>query len=783
MDARDDPRVRLMHPVWTPKQHDARIGEALRHELPDRLFDAHAHLYRTADLAVPGNHPSRRGSAEVTVDQWSEGMTGLVGPHRVRGGLFFPYPVVRRGRRAAANAFLLEQLAQRPDSRGLLLIGPDDRQERCCEGARHPQIAGFKVYHTFADVQPTFDATVDRYVPEWAWEIAQQQAMAIMLHLVRSAALADPANQKYVRSRCERYPDARVILAHAARGFHALHTVHGLSALQGLENVFFDTSAICESDALTAIVEQFGPRKLMWGSDFPVSHHRGKCVTAGEGFVWLDAESIDVPPAGPPFLPTFVGLESLRALQQAMRQCGLNDDDQADVYYRNAQRMLGLCRPSADVTQATYRRARQRIPGGTQLVSKRPEMMAPGAWPAYFREARGCEVWDLDGRRYVDMSSNGIGSCLLGYAHPEVSRAVRRRVMLGSMSSLNAAEEVALADTLCEIHPWADQVRFARTGGEAAAIAVRIARATTGRTCVAICGYHGWHDWYLAANLPGRNALDEHLLEGLKPEGVPPELAGTTVAFAYNDAQAFRKIVAQHGTRLAAVIMEPCRHVLPDTGFMELIRESTRSCGALLLLDEITMGWRLCLGGAHRHMGVTPDMAVFGKALGNGHPMAAIIGTSAAMDGAHGSFISSTYWTEAAGPAAALATIDAMRCVDVPQHVARSGALVVDAWQRAGDRHDLPVRATGAFPCLAGFRFEHEHADALRTLYTQWMLDRGFLAGTRFYPTLAHTGQVVCKYTDAIDEVFDQLRQALDRGPIAPLLRDGVAHTTFQRLN
>jgi glutamate-1-semialdehyde 2,1-aminomutase len=435
-----------------------------------------------------------------------------------------------------------------------------------------------------------------------------------------------------------------------------------------------------------------------------------------------------------------------------------------------------------NVTQDLYRHAKQRIPGGTQLLSKRPEMFAPNQWPAYFREARGCEVWDLDDRHYYDLSTNGLGSCLLGFRDTDVTRAVERRLHLGSMCSLNPPEEVALADELCKIHPWAEQVRFARTGGEAMAMAVRIARATTKRSRVAICGYHGWQDWYLAANLGDNNNLTGHLLPGLDPAGVPVELRGTTIPFRYNARDELQNIFNTVGDQLAAVVMEPCRNVAPEPGFMEFVRDSAHQCGALMIIDEITMGWRLHFGGAHLKFGIEPDIAVFAKALGNGHPMAAVIGTQAAMAGAHHSFISSTYWTEGIGPAAALATIEKMRSIDVPAHVAKVGNRVLKRWRESGSRFALPVVVGDGFPCLAHFHFEHEQGGELGTLYTQLMLERGFLAGGSIYPTFAHTDEVVALYEKAIDEVFQQIAEALQAGRVRELLKGPVAHKGFKRL-
>jgi glutamate-1-semialdehyde 2,1-aminomutase len=433
-------------------------------------------------------------------------------------------------------------------------------------------------------------------------------------------------------------------------------------------------------------------------------------------------------------------------------------------------------------TQALYRHAKQRIPGGTQLLSKRPEMFAPDQWPAYFREARGCEIWDLDGRHYYDMTHNGVGACPLGYRDPDVTRAVIARIEKGSMCTLNAPEEVELADRLCAIHPWAEQVRLARSGGESCAMAVRIARATTDRSVVAICGYHGWHDWYLAANLGEDDALRGHLLPGLNPLGVPRELRGTALTFDYEDKAAFQRILDAHGEQLAAVIMEPCRHHDPEPGFLEYVRDRAHAQGALLIFDEITIGWRLCYGGAHLRFGVHPDMAVFAKALGNGHPIGAVIGTKAAMEGAHTSFISSTYWTESVGPTAALATLNKMRAIDVPAHAERIGAMMMGLWRDMAARHDLPVAVSESYPSLAHFAFDHPQANELKTLYTELMLRRGFLAGPAICPTLGHTEEIVAKFGEALDLIFAELADALSQGMISDRLEGPPAHQGFRRL-
>jgi glutamate-1-semialdehyde 2,1-aminomutase len=443
--------------------------------------------------------------------------------------------------------------------------------------------------------------------------------------------------------------------------------------------------------------------------------------------------------------------------------------------------------PASDGTskcQQLYRLAKSLIPGGTQLLSKRPEMFAPDQWPAYYREAHGCEVVDLDGRHYVDMAHMGIGACLLGYNDPDVTRAVVCRVKAGSMCTLNSPEEVELAQLLLAIHPWAAKVRFGRTGGEAAAIAVRIARAYTGRDVVAICGYHGWHDWYLAANRTvqsGSDALKEHLLPGLSPSGVPTQLAGTTFPFNYNQIDSLAKIIQEHGSRLAAVVMEPTRHSDPAPGFLAGVRELCDQVGAVLVFDEISIGWRLAVGGAHLRFNAQPDIAVFAKAMGNGHPMAAIIGRAEVMQAAQDSFISSTYWTEGVGSVAALATIRKMQQIDVPGHIAMIGARLREGVQRIADREKVPLRLSG-YPALTYFSFDHPEALALQTLLTVRMLRHGVLAGGGFYPSLAHTPKHVDRYLAAAEEVFVELGQAVRQCDIVQRIGGPVRHSGFARL-
>ncbi|QDU80909.1 3-aminobutyryl-CoA aminotransferase [Polystyrenella longa] len=443
---------------------------------------------------------------------------------------------------------------------------------------------------------------------------------------------------------------------------------------------------------------------------------------------------------------------------------------------------MSLPQQPGSITQALYLRAKQLIPGGTQLLSKRPEMFAPEMWPAYYQSCKGCTVVDLDGREYIDMSIMGIGACLLGYADPTVTEAVIDRVQRGSMCTLNAPEEVLLAEELVRLHPWADQVRYARTGGEAMTVAVRIARAATNRSHIAFCGYHGWHDWYLAANRQKEDSLQGHLLPGLHPNGVPEELAGTAIPFQYNQIEQLEAIIKKEGSKLAAVVMEPTRYAEPDPGYLEQVRELCHKNGSLLVMDEITAGWRLHLGGAHLKYGVDPDIAVFGKALGNGHPMAAIIGTRDAMQAAQETFISSTYWTEAVGPAAALATLKKMKETNLPEELEARGDQLRGHLAPLAAEFGIPLKMLG-HPPITHFQYEHPQAAEIQTYITVRMLERGILAGAGFYASLAHTSENIHQYLEAYKEIFAELQEAVEKQTVDKLLKSPVKHGGFSRLN
>ncbi len=432
---------------------------------------------------------------------------------------------------------------------------------------------------------------------------------------------------------------------------------------------------------------------------------------------------------------------------------------------------------------AMQARAKRRIPGMTQLLSKRPDMFSLGVWPGYFSKARGAYLWDLDGNKYLDMSIAGIGANVLGYADPDVDEAVKRAIADGTSSSLNCPEEVELAELFCELHPWAEMIRYTRSGGEAMTVAVRIARAHTGKDKVAFCGYHGWHDWYLAANLGGENALGEHLLPGLSPTGVPKGLVDTALPFHYNRLNELKKIVSANRKELAAVVMEPIRNQEPEPGFIEGVRALADEVNAVFIMDEISSGFRLTTGGAHLVLGnVVPDIAVFSKALGNGYPIAAVIGTTSVMEAAQTSFISSTNWTERIGPTAAIATIKKHLKENVAAHLVQLGQQVQQGWSEIAQKYGISIHVGGMKP-MSHFSFQGEHNNALKAYLIQLMLEQGFLASNLYYAMYAHTDEHVQAYLNAMGCAFAGLSDALQKGDLIERLDGQIAQNGFKRLN
>lgn len=430
--------------------------------------------------------------------------------------------------------------------------------------------------------------------------------------------------------------------------------------------------------------------------------------------------------------------------------------------------------------QKLWNRAKKVIPGGNMLLSKRAEMFLPEKWPAYYSKTKGCKVWDIDGKEYTDMFLMGVGTNTLGYGHPEVDAAVMDVVKAGNMSTLNCPEEVYLSERLVEIHPWSEMVRLARTGGEANAIAIRIARAASGKDKVAICGYHGWHDWYLSANLSSDDSLSGHLLPGLNPSGVPKSLAGSVYPFHYNQIDELEELIQKES--IGVIMMEVSRNMGPTSGFLEKVRELATKNGIVLIFDECTSGFRQSFGGLHKLFNVEPDMAIFGKTLGNGYAITAIIGRRNVMESAQSTFISSTFWTERIGPAAALKTLEVMEKLKSWEIITSIGNQITSGWKKLAADTKLEVDYWG-LPALCGFTVKSKDSLKYKTLITQEMLKRGYLAGTSVYACIDHSDDNIEKYFDHLKPLFQLIAECENGRDIDSLLEGPVCHSGFSRLN
>jgi glutamate-1-semialdehyde aminotransferase/spore coat polysaccharide biosynthesis protein SpsF (cytidylyltransferase family) len=422
------------------------------------------------------------------------------------------------------------------------------------------------------------------------------------------------------------------------------------------------------------------------------------------------------------------------------------------------------------IGQKMWKRAKSVIPGGTMLFSKNPDLFLPNFWPAYFEKTKGCNIWDLEGKKYLDLSMMGVGTNILGYSRREVDNAVKKTVDKGNMSTLNSKEEILLAERLVEIHPWSTKVRFARTGGEAAAIAVRIARAASGRDKIAICGYHGWHDWYLAANLSNSTSLNSHLMSNLPIEGVQKNLKNSVFAFDYNNFDQLHKIVSENN--IGAVVMEVARNQVPKNNFLENVRKLTKKNNIVLIFDECTTGFRETFGGLHLRYKIYPDLVTFGKALGNGYAINAVLGTESVMSYVNSTFISSTFWTERIGSVAALKTLEVMEKIKSWEIISKTGLEIKNQWKYLSKRNKINISIQG-LNSIPSFNFGNNNL-IYKTFISQEFLKKGILAGNSIYVCTEHNRKVLEKYFNILDAVFYKIKDSIDKKADKELLNGPV---------
>ena len=424
--------------------------------------------------------------------------------------------------------------------------------------------------------------------------------------------------------------------------------------------------------------------------------------------------------------------------------------------------------------------AKNTILGGNMLLSKKPERILPERWPVYYKKAKGSYIWDLENNKYLDLGLMGVGTNILGYSNKLVDAAVSKSINKGNMSSLNCIEEVELSKKLLSINPWAGMVKFARTGGEANSIAVRIARVAAKNENIAVCGYHGWHDWYLAANIQNKKALNNHLMKGLNPIGVPSKLKSTIFPFEYNDLKNLKKIIRKN--KIGIIKMEVARS-FESPLFLKKIRKICDEKKIILIFDECTSGFRETFGGLHLKYKVNPDIAVYGKALGNGYAITSVVGKKEIMKKSVNSFISSTFWTERIGPTAALKTLEIMEKKKTWKDITKKGKFLRFEIKKLIKKYKLKIELTGIAPIIR-FKFNYKTPEIYKTYLAQEFLKEKILTTDLIFISISHDLKSMRKYLFILNKIFKKIKIHLKRyKKINHLLEVPVAEVEFGRLN
>jgi len=405
-----------------------------------------------------------------------------------------------------------------------------------------------------------------------------------------------------------------------------------------------------------------------------------------------------------------------------------------------------------------WNKATKIIPGGNGLLSKRPFRYLPNLWPTYYKKSKGLNIWSLDNKKYIDFCQMGVGTCILGYANKFVDTAVKKAIKSGVNSSLNSIEEYNLAKKFLKYNKFADQIKFARGGGEAMSIAVRIARSQSGKDIIAFSGYHGWTDWYLSANLKDKKTLDEFIVPGISPSGVPKNLKNSTIEISYNNIKDLKKLNKKN---IAALVIEGSRYDYPSKSFLKEIQKICKKKKICLIIDEITSGWRETIGGIYKKFNIDPDIVVFGKAIGNGYAISSILGKKKYMSHANKSFISSTAWTEKVGFAAANATIDYIVKNKVYIHIPKIGQMITSGWKQIAKDLEIKIKFSEVNP-LCTFFLNYENSEELYTFFTKEMLKKGYLANNSVWVSYAHKEKDVKKYLKVCKEVFIKMKDFID---------------------
>lgn len=400
------------------------------------------------------------------------------------------------------------------------------------------------------------------------------------------------------------------------------------------------------------------------------------------------------------------------------------------------------------------KRAEEVIPLASQTFSKSKTQYPVGISPLFIERAKGAKVWDVDGNKYVDMVS-ALASVTIGYCDPGMNAAIKNQLKRGISFSLPGQLEAIVAEKIVEMIPSAEQVRFGKNGTDATSAAVRLARAYTSRDIVLACGYHGWQDWYIGATT--RN------------KGVPDSVQGLTKVFPYNDISAFKNLVSEFSGRIAAVIMEPMNISEPKPGYLEEIRRITRNENIVLIFDETITGFRFANGGAQELFDVIPDLSTFGKGMGNGIPISAVVGSAALMREMSEIFFSGTFGGELLSLSATNYVLDRYLNEDIPSELAKKGQYLANEIEKLIDSFGLSdyVKISGhnSWKILSWYGGENFSSDDVRTLFMQEMFAEGVLILNSHNISLSHNQKslqfVANSYSNTLNMISDSIKKGI----------------------
>jgi glutamate-1-semialdehyde aminotransferase/aryl-alcohol dehydrogenase-like predicted oxidoreductase len=468
-------------------------------------------------------------------------------------------------------------------------------------------------------------------------------------------------------------------------------------------------------------------------------------------------------------------IKNFKYKQVSVDQFDLDDENLTDPRFwkKNKNQSLGTIHKK-------WIDANNVLSTGGMLLSKKPARFLKGIWPTYFSKAKGCYIWDLNGKKYLDFSLMGIGTNILGYAHKKINASIKKTIDNSNVSTLNSYEEVILSKKFLSLHNWADSCFFAKTGGEANTIAIRIARSFIKKNKIAICGYHGWHDWYLSANLENKSNLNQIHLSGLGSEGIPKELSGLTLPFKYNDISSFKNLIKKNPD-IGIVFMEVQRNEPPKKNFLSSIRKITHNKNIILIFDECTSGFRENFGGLHLKYKVTPDICIFGKSIANGIPITAIIGKRNVMDAAKFSFISSTFWTDRLGFSGALSTLKEMERVKSWKIIKSLGKRIKSFWFKTSEKYKIPIKISG-LDAMPTFEFCLEENEYYKAFLIQFMLEKRMLVTNTVYCSTQHE-KYLHLYFYQMQKFFRKLQNIILEKSIMRHLEYPLPLKQFSRLN